>query len=64
MTNRCRTPQKNSKYTALLLATIFSLTPMSPAIGHTAQVTYKVLLAMDSDELDCGRRGLMECHHH
>ncbi|MDO8418280.1 MAG: hypothetical protein Q7S87_19090 [Agitococcus sp.] len=59
MTTRHDNPKKkiNGKDTALLLATIFSLTPMSPAIGHAAQVTYKVLLAMESDELDCGRQG-------
>lgn len=58
MTTRHDNPKKkiNGKDTALLLATIFSLTPMSPAIGHAAQVTNTVLLAMESDELDCGGR--------
>lgn len=51
MTTRYDTLKKkiHGKDTALLLVTIFSLTPVSPAIGHVAQVPYKVLLAMESD---------------
>ncbi|MDP2228828.1 MAG: hypothetical protein Q8J78_15260 [Moraxellaceae bacterium] len=49
--------QTQSRTTALLLATTFSVTPMSPALAHKVEVPRKVLLAIESDELDCGRQG-------
>lgn len=54
-----REPKKQTKNrtTALLLATTFSVAPMSPAIAHKAEVPRKVLLAIETDELDCGRKG-------
>lgn len=43
--------------TAVLLATTFSVAALSPAIAHKVEAPRKVLLAMESDELDCGRKG-------
>jgi len=49
--------QTSNRTTALLLATTFSMAPINPALAHKVEVPRKVLLAIESDELDCGRKG-------
>jgi uncharacterized cupredoxin-like copper-binding protein len=49
--------QTQSRTTALLLATTFSVVPMSSTLAHKVEVPRKVLLAIETDELDCGRKG-------
>lgn len=52
-----RYPKTKGRITALLLVTVLGVTAMSPALAHKAEVPRKVLLAIESDELDCGRKG-------
>lgn len=49
--------QTRNRTTAVLLATTFSMAPINPALAHKVEVPRKVLLAIESDELNCGRKG-------
>lgn len=46
------------KYTtALVLAATVSVTGMTPALAHKVETPRKALLAIETDELECGRKG-------
>lgn len=57
MASRFSSRLKRKSTTALVLAATVSVTGMPPALAHKVETPRKALLAIETDELECGRKG-------
>lgn len=57
MTPKLSLRRQRKSTTALVLAATVSVTGMPPALAHKMETSSKALLAIETDELECGRKG-------
>lgn len=57
MASRLSSRIQRKSTTALVLAATVSVTGMTPALAHKVETPRKALLTVETDELECGRKG-------